>query len=404
MRDKKLWANSSWILASIGALVLVSCSKDTAPPVNSAPNEKPQTQLTNDAASDRNQAEVWTCPMHPQIRKKGPGSCPICGMALVKRGDLQEDPSSGTQSMDAPEGHASFKLSGIRQQMIGVRYGIVERRPLFKSIEAAGRVAFDPELYTAQSEYIEALKQRERVKDSPITDVRHSAERMIESARLRLKVLGLSDQQIANLTSSGSVGPSLLIPKPGETLWIYAEVYEMDLPNVKPGLEAIISSGSLSGKEIQGRVVSVDRVINPTTRTAKVRILIPNARSMLRPEAYVEVVIRSPLGEQVVVPFDAVLDTGKQAWVFVAKESGVFEPRLITIRFRADDELAIESGVVAGEKIVTSANFLIDSESRLKGVLATQGGEAPPQVKEPSCPTGQHWDTPMKMCMPDVGK
>lgn len=424
---KKLLVYSPWILAPLGALALTGCSKksDSQPTSSHTEHAKLQSETPNNSASVQKKGDVWTCPMHPQIKKDGPGTCPICGMSLVKAGEVEVDQTdAGAANM--PDGHAPFKLSSPRQQMIGVRYGVVEKKPLFKSIEAAGRVAFDPELYTAQSEYIEALKQRERVKESPIADVKHSAERMVESAKLRLKVLGLSDQQINNLTASGSAGSSLLVPKPGETLWIYAEVYEMDLSHIKPGLEAKISGGSLGGREIIGRVVSVDRVINPAARTAKVRILVPNARSMLRPEAYVDVSIRSPLGEQVVVPFDAVLDAGKQAWVFVAKDGGTFEPRLITIRFRADDEIAIETGVMAGEKIVTSANFLVDSESRLKGVLVSQTAEAPtpsqavdaaktagtekeapaesPQGKTPECPKGQVWHAEMKHCMTKVGQ
>jgi multidrug efflux pump subunit AcrA (membrane-fusion protein) len=179
----------------------------------------------------------------------------------------------------------------------------------------------------------------------------------------------------------------------------------MDLPYVQPGLSAEITAGFLEGQTLAGKVVSVDRVINPATRTAKVRILIPKAKGLLRPESFVDVTIHSPLGDQVTVPFDAVLDTGTQAWVFVGGEKNQFEPRLITIKFRADGEIAVGSGLKGGERIVTSANFLVDSESRLKGALlpSTDTGEESSKPKVPSCPKGQHWDTPMAMCMPDVG-
>ncbi|MCC7442676.1 MAG: efflux RND transporter periplasmic adaptor subunit [Bdellovibrionales bacterium] len=347
------------------------------------------------------QREVWTCPMHPQIKKDGPGTCPICGMDLVK---ASAGGSSGGQgSAEAlPEGHAVIQLSPGKRQMIGLKTGVVEKGLLFKSIEAAGRVAFDPELYTAQSEYLEAIKQLARVQDSPLADVRHSAERMVESAKLRLKILGLSDKQIQSIRESGSSGANLLVPEPGENLWIYAEVFEMDLQSVQPGLEAEIGGGALGGRKISGKVVSVDRVINPTTRTAKVRISAPAGRGLLRPESYVDVSIRSPLGTQVYVPFDAVLDTGKEAWVFIAKEDGHIEPRLVTIKLRADDQVAIGSGLEGGERIVTSANFLVDSESRLKGTLLAQdeSGEA----KTPECPEGQFWHAEMKHCMAKPGK
>lgn len=358
-----------------------------------------------------NEGHIWTCSMHPQIRKDGPGKCPICSMDLVKAETLGKVKDQSQSHV--PEAHVAFTLSNNRIQMIGVKYGTVGQKVLFKSIEAAGKVAFDPELYTAQNEFIEAVRQQERVKDAPIADVKHSALRMVESAKLRLKVLGLSDQQISKLRSSGgpTTGSNLLITSPGEDVWIYAEVFEMDLSNVDAGQQVKISGGALEGKELFGKVASVDRVINPVTRTAKVRILVPNSKAQLRPEAFVDVTILSPLGEQVVVPFDAILDSGKEAWVFVVKDNGHFVPRTVVIKYYVDDEVAIGSGLEPGEKIVTSANFLLDSESRLKGALASEAdalgvgeeGREKTGPKVPECPKGQEWNEAMKHCMPKVG-
>lgn len=314
-------------------------------------------------------------------------------MDLVKMGEAEIE-DDGNKSGTAPNGHASFKLSEARQQLIGVKTGFVEKKPMFKKIEASGKIAFDPELYTAQAEFIEALKQRERVRGSTVAEVKHSTDRMVESAKLRLKVLGLSDEYIRKLAESGVAGSGLLIPKSGENLRVYAEVFEMDLASVRPGNEVKVSGSSLGNKTLSGRVESVDRVINTETRTAKVRILIPDTKANLRPESYLDVTILSPLGNQITVPFDAILDTGKEAWVFVVKEGNNFEPRLITISERTGDEVAIASGVSAGEKIVTSANFLIDSESRLKGVV----GKAQSK-KTPTCPEGQFWHEQMNHCM-----
>lgn len=337
--------------------------------------KKRENVIDNNATFHQHESrkEIWTCPMHPQIQKDSPGKCPICGMDLVKTESLGH--SSDQSHAHVPEDHAMFQLSNNRIQMIGVKYGTVEKKPIFKSIEAAGRVAFDPELYTAQNEYVEAVRQLERVKDAPIAEVQHSAQRMVESAKLRLKILGLSDQQIARLRSAGpSTGANLLITSPGENVWIYAEVFEMDLSSIEPGQEVKISGGSLESKELIGKVASVDRVINPATRTAKVRVLVPNAKAFLRPEAFVNTTILSPLGEQIVVPFDAVLDSGKEAWVFVVKDDGHFEPRTVVIKHYAGDEVTISHGLEMNERIVTSANFLVDSESRLKGVLSSQAG------------------------------
>lgn len=366
--------------------------------------------------------EIWTCPMHPQIRMSAPGKCPICGMDLVRASTLSESEKlpeiqnldDANPKRELPEGHAPFYLSSKRIQMIGVKYGVVEKRELFKSIEAPGRVAFDPELFTAQNEYVEAMRQLDRVKDSPISDVKHSAKRMVEASKLRLKILGLSDQQILSLRSTSGQTTNLLFTSPGDDVWIYVELFEMDLPHVDPGQQVKISGGSLVNRELFGRVESVDRVINSQTRTAKVRVLVPHAKSYFRPEAYVNASIFSSLGEQIVIPFDAVLDSGKEMWVFVVKKDGYFEPRKVNLKHRAGDNLAIESGLEVGEKIVTSANFLIDSESRLKGVLLQQSSDGnqdqnklPKTGKEvtpkaPECPKGQKWHEQMKHCMPTV--
>ncbi|MBI3535028.1 MAG: efflux RND transporter periplasmic adaptor subunit [Deltaproteobacteria bacterium] len=336
-----------------------------------------------------NAKEIWTCSMHPQVKRDKPGTCPICYMKLVKA-EIPKNINSQIQ----PMGHAAFQLSQERIQMIGVKTGVVQRKELFKSVRASGRVAFDPDLYSAQSEYIEAIKQAQRTGNSNIPDIKQSAQRMIESAKLRLKILGMSDAQILKLKSTEYLNQNLLLHQAGEDVWVYAEIYEMDLPYVTSGLDVEVSVGFLHTKPLQGKVVSVDRVLNAATRTAKARILVPKAKAELRPETYVDVKILSPLGMQITIPMDAVLDTGTQAWVFIDKGQGMFEARLIQIKFRVEDEVVIQDGLNIDEKIVTSGNFLIDSESRLKAVLMED-------VATPSCQKGQHWDAGMKMCHPD---
>lgn len=348
---------------------------------------------------DTEEKDTWTCGMHPQIKKDKAGQCPICGMNLVKvEKESQEIKGSVDLMNQPPKNHAVFSLSPLKQQMIGVKFGFVEKKPLFKSIRAAGRLAFDPELYTAQNDYVEALKQLERVRDSALPDVRHSAERMVHSAKLRLKILGLSDQQIGRMRSSQDFNSDLVIHKPGGQVWVYADIYEMDLPQIQSGQSVEITARFLGGKTLLGKVASVDRVINPSTRTAKARILVKEATTLLRPESYVDVKILSPLGEQVSVPFDAVLDTGEESWIFTVDDQNRFYPRLVTVKYQAGEEVAIGSGLKGGEKIVTSANFLIDSESRLKWVSQslTTGDKV-----LPACPKEQHWDVPMSMCMPN---
>ncbi len=309
----------------------------------------------------------------------------------------------GASTTTVPIGHAEIQLSPMDEQLIGVKIGTVEKKQLFKDIEAPGHLAFDPELYTAQTDYSEALQQLERVKNSPLPDVIHSARHMLQSAKLRLKILGLSDHQIASLQAGGEGEANLLLTKPGQKVWIYADIFQMDLPYVHSGQTANITAEFLGGKTLKGKIVSVDRVINSSTQTAKARILVSEGSSYLRPESYVNVTIHSPLGEQVTVPFDALLDTGKQSWVFIASSLGKIAPRLVRVKFYAGDDAAIASGLRGGEKIVTSANFLIDSESRLKAVSEGIGapGDSGKKTALPTCSKGQHWDLSMSMCMPD---
>lgn len=369
--------------------------------------------------SIKSQKSYWTCSMHPQIHKDGPGKCPICGMDLIEvkpeaqaQQTTQESAASASSSVatlsNFPKGHGQITLTREKQELIGIKQGEVISKELFKSIDTAGRVAFDPELFVAQNEYVEAIKQEESVKNSPVSEVKHSAMAMVESSKTRLKILGLSDSQISELKDTSK--NSYLIPKSGDKVWIYAEVYEIDLPYIKAKLTAKISGRALGGKVINGEVISVDRVINTTTRTAKVRIALNNAPMELRPESYVDVSILSPLGKQTVVPFDSILDTGNAAWVYVIKNSqnndgNIIEPRKVIIKSYAGDEVAIASGVLPGDKIVTSANFLVDSESRLLGTREdfnkTDNLENSKKTikKTPQCPDGKKWHEQMNHCM-----
>lgn len=346
---------------------------------------------------------LWTCPMHPQIKKEAPGSCPICAMTLVP---VQTEKTSLDEHKAESSDHAPFELSSYRRQLIGVKSLVVGKKHLVHTINAPGKVAFDPELYAAQGEYFVALRQFEELSKSPLADVKRSAKQMLDSAKIRLKVLGLSDDQLQMLNKRKDEGAQSLLPQKGENLLVYAEVFEMDLRSIAPGQDVKVSGESLEGKTLRGKVMSVDRMINPNTRTAKVRIEIPEAKTLLRSESYVDVEILTPMGEELAVPTDAILDTGKEAYVYVVKEDGSgqgkFEPRKVQVKFHADEESAIASGLTEGERIVTSSNFLIDSESRLKGVLQAAQQADGAEAKKPVCPPGEEWHDAMKHCMKKV--
>ncbi|MBF0300128.1 MAG: hypothetical protein HQK51_15510, partial [Oligoflexia bacterium] len=144
------------ISSSLCLGTFTSCSK------HNSPSDK-----SGDKSSDKSKKEItsyWTCPMHPQIKQDAPGKCPICGMDLVKTessgGPTPEHSIDGSPTPgQSIEGHGTITLSASQQEMIGVKYSSVVKRPAFKHIDTAGRVAFDPELFTAQNEYLEALRQ-----------------------------------------------------------------------------------------------------------------------------------------------------------------------------------------------------------------------------------------------------
>tara|TARA_A100001015_G_scaffold320719_1_gene448180 strand:- start:729 stop:1859 length:1131 start_codon:yes stop_codon:yes gene_type:complete len=335
-------------------------------------------------------SEKYICPMHPQITSDKPGQqCSICGMDLVLAEDDEEEEGSETDhshdhthengseessqmTMTEPTGRAGISLSLGKQQTIGVKTDAAKLMTLTETIRAPGRIAFDPELYTAQSEYLEALRQKRRVKNSPLGEIRRSTNEMVRSARTRLKVLGLGDEEIKSLAKKGQVSDGLIISGKKDNL-IYADVFESDLSKIKSGQKVNISASFIKGEPLKGEVVSVDQVIDPKTRTGKARIKIQKTDFSIRPESFVTVDILVPLGKHIAIPIEAVLDTGVDLFVFVKKGKGKFEPRKILKSFETDNYVAVYEGLKEDEVVVTSANFLIDSESRLKSVIKGTG-------------------------------
>lgn len=298
-------------------------------------------------------------PMRPEITSKAPAKDEM-GMDYIP---VYED-ESATGKPTGVEGRAAFSLSVERQQLIGVTTTKVSVRSLSYEVRASGKVAFDPDLYTAVEEYREAIISRSQMSDSPL---RVQADGLVLSAKTKLKLLGLGDEQIRSLGSGKTNSMNLLLPK--GAVWVYAEVFEYEVAGLKAGLSVEVEAPSIPGKTFTGKVSSVSPVVSGPTRTIRIRALVPDPQGLLRPDTFMNVKIKLDIGEKLSIPEDAILHSGEQTFVFVSKEKGKLEPRAVRVGTKTQNYYEVVAGLVEGETVVTGANFLIDSESKIRGVL-----------------------------------
>jgi Cu(I)/Ag(I) efflux system membrane fusion protein len=262
---------------------------------------------------------------------------------------------------------------------------------------------FSPELLAAQEEYLVALRAKAELSKSRFPEVAGSGSSLAEAARRRLRLLDITEDQIRSLEKNGQARRTLTLfapyngvvverqaykgmnVMPGQALfkladlsvvWVNAEVYEADLPFLRQGQPASVSLSYLPGESLIGTVVYVYPFLDPKTRTVRVRLELPNPEGRLKPEMYAQVQIESDLGQRLVVPEGAIIDTGVRQVVFVARQAGAFERREIKAGIRTEGYVEVLSGLLAGDRVVTSANFLIDSESRFKEAVGGGGGHA----------------------------
>lgn len=377
-------------------------------------------------AAGSGQADIshWTCPMHPSVRQAGPGQCPICGMDLVP-------------VRRAEKGFGEIVLGQVPRELGGIRTGVVELRPVEAEVHAVGRVAFDetrfedvtvkysgyigrlyaeetgrpvrrgqtlftlysPELYAAQREYLVALESQRAAQATSAPD---RADYLVRAARQKLHLWDLSDAQIRQVEQTGKPVEQIAVPSPAsgyivekdvvegaavqpgmrlfrlaglDRVWVEAEVYEAELSKVRTGQPARVTLSHLPGEALRGHVSLVYPVLNPESRTARVRIEVRNrngaAGPVLKPEMYADVVLESAQREALMVPESAVVYTGPRRLVFVDVGGGRYQPREVRLGAKSGDHFEVVAGLQAGDVVVTSGNFLLDAETRLQS-----GGEA----------------------------
>lgn len=398
--------------------------------------------LACSGAGERGPIVRYHCPMHPTMISDRPGDCPICGMRMVPIDEERTDETPPAPAAHPPSGDkkaipglSTVQVSSRRQQLIGMKTSLVARAPFRRVIRTVGRVTYDetrlknvhakisgyveklqanatgtlvrqgqplleiysPELLASQQEYLVALRARARTAGSSVPSVAASGDELAASARRRLELFDLAEEQILALESTGQAQRTVSLKAPisgyvierhvtqGDRIdphdrllsladlsrvWVMAAVYEYELPFVHEGQSASVTLSYFAGKTFEGRVSLVYPVLDAQTRTAQVRLELPNPELLLKPEMYAEVFLEADLGERLALPETAVIESGERSIAFVDRGEGFFEPRELGIGLRLEDLYEVTSGVAEGERVLTSGNFFVDSESKLEAALA----------------------------------
>ncbi len=295
------------------------------------------------------------------------------GMDLVPVYDEARGANLSLQT-STPPGYASVLLTPEKQQLVGVKTALAKRQALTKTVRTVGTIAHDPELYQAEQELIQAQIAWQQAQANQTPEIAEQAKQLVESSRFHLRHLGLSEEMMNEISTWTKPDHRLLLGGAGQ-YWIYASIYEYELSYVRPGQVVSIDVSAFPGQSFSGTVKAIDPMLDPATRTARARIIVEDPQGVLKPGMYVNVSIAVTLGDVLAVPEEAVFRTGEQQILFVDKGQGLFEPRQVVLGAKADGLIEVKSGVAEGETVVTSGNFLIDSESRLKGALQGAGSE-----------------------------
>jgi len=392
--------------------------------------------------------KYWVDPMDPTYVRDKPGKAP-CGMDLVPV--YEEEGGAAAAPGAIAVSPVTVQSMGVRTAKVEVRplahdtwtVGLVtfDERTLSQIntkvngwvdrlyVNATGDPVrrgqallsiYSPDLVSAEEEYLLALRNLKEMEKSPIPEMAAGARRLAEASRRRLEYFDISATQIEALKSSGQVKKHLVLASPVQgivtkrlvtqgayvqagmpllevadlsTIWVDTDIYQYELPWIKVGQKVEMSLAYLPGETFTGQIDYIYPYLNGATRTVRVRLRFPNPQLKLKPEMFAQVQIKSPVTKKVVVvPSEAVLDTGLKQRVFIALGQGQFEPREVKLGVYGDGNQYREvlAGLQGGEEVVTSAQFMLDSESRFQEARQMMLAPQPQESKEgpaPGAPT-----------------
>jgi len=288
--------------------------------------------------------------------------------------------------------YVQIRFSGyIKKVFVNATYEFVRKgQPLF--------TIYSPDLVATEREYLVAKQNAKDVASSRVPGISASAASLLDAAQERLSQWGVPPEEITRLNSSNEVQQDLEVDSPVSgyviernalagvavqpemrlymiadlsTVWVQAQVFQTDLGRIKVGDAATLTVDTFPGRSFRGRTDFIYPQVDMDTRTAKVRIVFPNPGLQLKPGMFAVVSLSVPMGRQLVIPASAVLQSGTRQIAFVSRDDGYLEPREVQMGARSGDDVIVLSGLKAGEQIITSANFLIDSESELQAALGS---------------------------------
>jgi RND family efflux transporter MFP subunit len=369
----------------------------------------------------------WYDPMHPAYKADKPGIAPDCGMQLVPKYADEEMSLATMPTGTIKISSAKQQLMGVRTAKVArenlertirttAQLTADETKIAHIHVKVSGWVEkvyvdyvgqlvkkgqplftlYSPDLVATQEEYLIAKRGQMALGGSPFQEVSAGSNSLLRAARDRLKFWDITDEQIKKLDETGEVSKTLTFYSPItgfvtdrkafpqtsvnsdtelytvsdlSTVWANADIYEYEVPYIHLGQTVELQLSYYPGRKWYGKVSYIYPMVDAQSRTLKVRIDLPNPELELKPQMFADAQLKVDYGSKVVVPAEAVLDSGNEQIVFVAHDDGMFEPRRITMGPQFDNRIVVLSGLKPGEQIVVSGNFLIDSESQLKNAM-----------------------------------